>query len=196
MNKNERMKWMVTHIIWDLGETLTTPPNGRMDEKPLTEYPEIELREHVLEVFESISHMGLKHAILSNTATSDSDVVRNLLKRLHILDRFEYVFATKSELDPAIPEKPDGIVYHNVLDALNIKPHEAIMIGNTWDTDIIGANKVGMHSIWLQNPEVSVRKDFDEKVITPPWIVPVWDIQQVPKAIELIVGCGGEERME
>lgn len=71
---------MISHVIWDLGETLTTPPNSRMDVKPLTEYPEIELREHVLEVLETINNMGLKHAILSNTATSDSDVVRELLK--------------------------------------------------------------------------------------------------------------------
>ncbi|GIO24141.1 HAD family hydrolase [Oceanobacillus sp. J11TS1] len=183
---------MVTYVIWDLGETLTTPPNGRMDTKPLTEYPEIELREHVLEVLELISHMGLKHAILSNTATSDSDVVRELLKRLQILDKFDYVYATKSELDLAIPEKPDSVVYHHVLEKLDIKAEEAVMIGNTWDTDIIGANRVGMHAIWLQNPEVSVREDFNEKVITPPWILPVWDVASVPQAIELIVGCSEE----
>ncbi|WP_152657580.1 HAD family hydrolase [Oceanobacillus sp. CFH 90083] len=179
---------MISHVIWDLGETLTTPPNGRVDAKPLTEYPEIELREHVLEVLETINNMGLKHAILSNTATSDTDVVRELLKRLGVLDKFEYVYATKSELDPSIPEKPDSIVYQYVLDKLDIKAEEAVMIGNTWDTDIIGANRVGMHAIWLQNPEVSVRKDFDEKVITPPWMLPVWDIAAVPKAIELIAG--------
>lgn len=180
---------MISHIIWDLGETLTTPPKDGMDVKPLTEYPEIKLRENVLEALESIQNMGLKHAILSNTATSDSEVVRELLKGLNILERFEYVYATKSELDPAIPEKPDSIVYNNVTEKLEIKPHEAIMIGNTWDTDIIGANKIGMHAIWLQNPDISVRKDFDEKVVTPPWIVPAWDIKQVPKAIELIISC-------
>ncbi len=188
---------MISHVIWDLGETLTTPPNSRMDVKPLTEYPEIELREHVLEVLETINNMGLKHAILSNTATSDSDVVRELLKRLHILDKFEYVYATKSELDPSIPEKPDSIVYHQVLEKLDIQPEEAVMIGNTWDTDVIGANRIGMHSIWLQNLEVSVRKDFNEKVVTPPWILPVWDIAEVPKAIELIIGCSqNEDRAE
>ncbi|WP_080872910.1 HAD family hydrolase [Oceanobacillus timonensis] len=180
---------MISHIIWDLGETLTTPPNGRIDKKPLTAYPEIQLRAHVPEVLETIRQMGLKQSILSNTATSDSTVVRELLNRLDILDKFEYVYATQSELDPDVPEKPDRIVYDYVLEKLAIEAKEAVMIGNTWDTDIIGANKIGMHAIWLQNPVVSVRKDFDGKVSMPPWILPVWDMESVPKAVELMMEC-------
>ncbi|WP_269410348.1 HAD family hydrolase [Lentibacillus daqui] len=177
---------MISYVIWDLGETITTPPPGGMDLKPLNEYPDIKLRKNVDEVLKTINKFGLKNAILSNTARSDSNAVKKLLKRLGVLELFEYVYATQSELDPNIPEKPDAIVYNMVLDDLGIKASDGIMVGNTWDTDIIGANYVGMHSIWLQNPSVSVRKDRETKVNNPPWVIPIWDVDSVPTAIELI----------
>ncbi|MBC8830665.1 HAD family hydrolase, partial [Escherichia coli] len=31
---------MITHVIWDMGETLNTVPNTRYDHHPLDTYPE------------------------------------------------------------------------------------------------------------------------------------------------------------
>ncbi|PAV28380.1 hypothetical protein CIL05_17255 [Virgibacillus profundi] len=185
---------MISYVVWDLGETITTPPPGGMDLKPLNQYKEIKLRENVIEVLKRVENLGLKNAILSNTARSDSAAVKVMLERLGILEMFSYVYATKSELDSSIPQKPDEIVYKNLLQEIGVGAEEAIMVGNTWDTDILGANHVGMHSIFLQNPLVSVRRNWDSKVNNPPWIIPVWDIDSVVEAIELISQSIGSNR--
>ncbi|WP_205136356.1 HAD family hydrolase [Virgibacillus halotolerans] len=174
---------MISYVIWDLGETISTPPTGGMDLKPLDEYTDIKLRDGVNETIQKISYMGLGQAVLSNTANSDSEAVGRMLRRLGVIDQFDYIFATNSELDDSKPEKPDRVVYEKTLNVLNIKANEAVMVGNTWDTDVIGANRSGIHAIWLQNPLVSFRKDWDTKVIAPPWIIPVWDVKAIPEAI-------------
>ncbi|MDY0393722.1 HAD family hydrolase [Virgibacillus halophilus] len=166
---------------------MTTPPPGGTDYKPLDQYNNIELRPNVVKTLKKIESLGLKNVILSNTASSDSATVIRMLDRLGVLEMFEYVYATQSELDPDIPQKPDEIVFNKVLQKIGVKPKDCIMVGNTWDTDIVGANRAGMHAVWLQNPLVSVRKNCEVTVNTPPWILPVWDVDSVPKAIELII---------
>ncbi|WP_099224099.1 HAD family hydrolase [Listeria costaricensis] len=179
---------MLKYVIWDMGETLNTVPHTRYDFEPLTEYPEVVLRDGALAVLEQVRELGFRQAILSNTAVSDSEVVRKLLSRWGILDYFDFVHASNSELEEGRPEKPDRAIFELVLDALGIVAEQAVMIGNTWESDIIGANRVGMDSIWLVNPEVSIRKpeSHADTVVAPPFICPVWDLEDVPQALKVL----------
>ncbi len=45
--------------------------------------------------------------------------------------------------------KPDRAIFEVALKRVKCAPHEAIMIGDSWSADIIGANKVGIRAIWL-----------------------------------------------
>jgi len=36
------------------------------------------------------------------------------------------------------------------LDELGVKPGEALMVGNRLDSDIVGANRVGIKSVWFR----------------------------------------------
>jgi len=177
---------MLTHVIWDLGETINTPPTGGQDLRPLDQCMEIKLRPGVENTLKKVSELGYVQAVLSNTATSDSDAARRMLERLGVADYFAFIYATQSELDPNKPEKPDPVVFDIVLNALDITPEQAVMVGNSWDNDILGANHSGIHAIWLQNPSVSRRKDRTAAIQSPPWVAPVYDIDQVPQVLELL----------
>ncbi|GMA65428.1 HAD family hydrolase [Alicyclobacillus fastidiosus] len=177
---------MITHVIWDLGDTLITPPNGGQDLQPLDQCMEVQLRPGAQEILRKVSESGYVQAILSNTATSDSSTVRRLLNRLGVGGYFEFVYATQSELRDDKPEKPDPIVFDIVLDALGISPEQSVMIGNNWDADVLGANRSGMHACWLLNQSVSVRKHATSRIQSPPWVIPVWDIADVPDALQLL----------
>ena len=170
-------------VVWDLGDTLITPPSGGQDLRPLEEYPEIRVRSGAVTVLRNLAVQGYKQAVLSNTAVSDSNSARRLLAHLGIENYFDVVVATASELDPAKPGKPDSVVFDRVLKACHANHLEAVMVGNTWDTDILGANRSGMHAVWLQNPDVAVRRDLSSPIITPPCVVRVWDIHNVPDVL-------------
>ena len=45
--------------------------------------------------------------------------------------------------------KPNPLPFTTALDALGITPTEAVMIGNSWSSDIQGAAGLGMPSIWF-----------------------------------------------
>ncbi|EAF3075139.1 HAD family hydrolase [Listeria monocytogenes] len=176
---------MITHVIWDMGETLNTVPNTRYDHYPLDTYPEVVLRKDAKETLEKVKQLGFKQAILSNTATSDTEVIKRVLTNFGIIDYFDFIYASNSELQPGKMEKPDKTIFDFTLNELQIDKTEAVMVGNTFESDIIGANRAGIHAIWLQNPEVCLQ---DERLplVAPPFVIPVWDLADVPEALLLL----------
>ncbi len=177
---------LITHVIWDLGDTLVTPPAGGQDLQPLDQCMEIQLRPDVVVMLKQLADLGYIQAVLSNTATSDSIAARRMLDRLGIADYFAFIYATQSELTHDKPQKPNPKVFDIVRSALAITPEQAVMVGNSWDNDVIGANRSGIHAIWLRNPLVSVRMKPTTAIKMPPWIIPVWDVGDVLQAIQLL----------
>jgi HAD superfamily hydrolase (TIGR01509 family) len=45
--------------------------------------------------------------------------------------------------------KPDYAIYKAALDRCNIAANEVIMIGDSWENDILSAHELGMKTIWL-----------------------------------------------
>lgn len=45
--------------------------------------------------------------------------------------------------------KPDPTIFEHALAALSVKKDEAIMVGDNLNTDILGANRAGIPSVWL-----------------------------------------------
>jgi putative hydrolase of the HAD superfamily len=69
-------------------------------------------------------------------------------------------------------------MFEVALRSLNVPPSEAMFVGDDYHADIVGANKVGMKTIWL-NPERKavpgeVKPDYDiaglEEILTLPEI--------------------------
>ncbi|MDQ0190799.1 HAD hydrolase-like protein [Alicyclobacillus cycloheptanicus] len=177
---------MITHVIWDLGDTLVNPPYGGHDTKPIDRCEEVQLRPYAEEVLREVAALGLGQAVLSNTATSDSDSVTRLLERLGVAAWFSFVYGTESEFNRRNPGKPSPEVFQRVRNALGVAPGQVVMVGNSWDHDVLGANGSEMHAIWLCNPDISKRADWVTKVDSPPFVLPVWDLKHVTPAIQLL----------
>ncbi len=83
-----------------------------------------------------------KLAILTNGGTKPQ---RGKIQLSGIEPYFDYVVAS-GELKIA---KPDVRIYQHVCDKLNILPEEAVFIGDTFSTDLLGAHNAGMKPIWI-----------------------------------------------
>ncbi|MFA6268621.1 MAG: HAD family hydrolase [archaeon] len=116
-------------------------------------YPEAE------EVLKKLKSEGYKLALLSNTeSVHASEIVKKL--------SFEKYFDALCFSFEIGAIKPDEKVFRCALNELKIKPSEALMVGNSLRSDIGGAQKVGMHTCWINRKErpidsVTVKSEFE-----------------------------------
>jgi putative hydrolase of the HAD superfamily len=56
--------------------------------------------------------------------------------------------------------KPDPLIFVQALDRLDTRPDRAVMVGDAWATDILGARAAGVRAVWL-NRRGQPRPDDD-----------------------------------
>jgi FMN phosphatase YigB (HAD superfamily) len=60
--------------------------------------------------------------------------------------------------------KPNAAIFFHALNALNIVPEEAVMVGDSLGTDILGAQRLGIFAIW--KPRLKVRERIKAHLLT------------------------------
>jgi len=147
-------------IIFDLGNTLIRQDDGHT-------FP------HAAEVLARLKNK-YKLAIISNVlSTTTADVVHELLRVAKLFDFFD-VIAVSSEVGI---NKPDPRIFETVLNELNVKPEEAVIIGNTISTDIFGGNAIGMRTVLFQLGQEYQRSE---------WETPDHTIHSLKELLELV----------
>lgn len=61
--------------------------------------------------------------------------------------------------------KPDASIFHHVLERTDTRAEEALMVGDNLMTDILGANRAGIRSVWLNRegnePHAEVKPAYE-----------------------------------
>jgi len=130
---------LIKAVFFDLGDTLIVEEDigGRhIWESELRKIP------HVDEVLRELKQR-YKLGIITNTVTSRERHVRMALRRIGLEQYFDIVLTS---VDIGC-NKPDEKIFLQALEALKVRPEEAVMVGNRISTDILGANKVGMKTV-------------------------------------------------
>jgi putative hydrolase of the HAD superfamily len=50
--------------------------------------------------------------------------------------------------------KPEAAAYRNVLGTLGVGPEECLMVGDNFEADVLGAQRVGIHAAWVDKKRV------------------------------------------
>ncbi|MFQ5887334.1 MAG: TIGR02253 family HAD-type hydrolase [Candidatus Hydrothermarchaeales archaeon] len=58
-------------------------------------------------------------------------------------------------------EKPAVEIFNVALKAFNVHPTEAIMVGDTYESDIVGARNAGMHTLWIKKGEAKATNEIN-----------------------------------
>lgn len=98
-----------------------------------------------------------KLAVICNTGVTPGHILRDIMKKDQIFDFFQLTVFS-DEMGWA---KPNPQIFHYTLQALQVNPEEAAHIGDDSLTDIRGAKKAGMTSIWLAPLEDEVVSEAD-----------------------------------
>ena len=108
-------------------------------------YPEMLWRPMpgVYETLERLAASGCKLAIISN-ASDDADVQR-LIDNGHLRRYFDPIIVSAA----VGIRKPAPEIFRMVLEPWGLPARECVMVGDTLDADILGAQMAGLHNIWL-----------------------------------------------
>jgi HAD superfamily hydrolase (TIGR01662 family) len=101
------------------------------------------LEEDALPTLTALRETDYRLGMISNT--SDDDNVQQLLDRWRLRPFFEDVVTSAG----CGIRKPDPRIFHLALDHFQTPPQQVVMVGDTPEADILGANQVGMYSIWI-----------------------------------------------
>lgn len=97
------------------------------------------------EVLEQLKTRGLRLLLLTNGSPSLQLEKLSMEKRL--IPYFEQIVISGNFGFG----KPDPLLFHHALRLMGISADEAIMVGDNLNTDILGATKTGMESIWIDH---------------------------------------------
>lgn len=161
-------------ILFDLGDTLIAELDGPAN-IDTTEY------EVLAGVVDTLGRLKGRYrlAIVSNTFSWGDGDVSSALNRKDLTKFFDAIVTSVD----AGSRKPDGGIYRKALDLVDCDPDEAVMVGDRVDTDIAGANMMGMTSIlcrWNERYPVEVKDDS----YLPDYIV--GSIDELPSLIEFL----------
>jgi len=101
------------------------------------------LEEDAILTLETLLRRGYRLGMISNT--SDDTNVQKLVDRWGLRPYFEFI-VTSAECGI---RKPDKRIFRLALDHFKVSPEHAAMVGDTLEADILGANRMGMYSIWI-----------------------------------------------
>jgi putative hydrolase of the HAD superfamily len=95
------------------------------------------------EVLPALRSRGLKLALICNTGRTPGYCLREILQRYEMAQYFEYT-AFSNEL---LLRKPAEEIFARALKELDVAPTLAIHVGDSLDTDVKGAQNMGMRAV-------------------------------------------------
>jgi len=131
---------LIRAVFFDLGDTLVAEESvlgKHLWEVKLQKLPCLD------EVLTELKKRGYKLGVITNTVTSREGHVRMAMRRIDIEKYFDVILTS---VDVGF-NKPDERIFSTALKKLNVKPEEAVMVGNRISADILGGNIVGMKTI-------------------------------------------------
>jgi HAD superfamily hydrolase (TIGR01662 family) len=135
-------------------------------------------KDGVNQVLDSLKEDGLRLALISNAG--DVPNVYRLLEKGQLKGYFDPLLISAAE---GI-RKPHVELFNKVLRAWGISPEEIVMVGDNLMEDILGAQKAGIHQIWLkEHVNTQENSDIAEK-IQPEAVAAT--IREIPEIIHRI----------
>jgi len=133
------------------------------------DYAQVRLYPEVRKVLQRLREKGLKLGVVTNALKSDAD---KLLPQFGLTNAFDIVVV----IDSVGKMKPDKDMFLQALKKLNVKPHEALFIGDRIEEDYNGAKNTGINALLIDR-ENKIEGNVD-KIQSLKEIFEKLDIQQ------------------
>ena len=101
------------------------------------------LEADAIPTLKTLREQGYRLGMISNT--SDDKNVQQLVDRWELRPFFETIITSAG----CGIRKPDERIFRLALDHFGVPPEQVAMVGDLLEADILGANQMGIYSIWI-----------------------------------------------
>jgi FMN phosphatase YigB (HAD superfamily) len=113
---------------------------------PMVEWETVEAVRGIDSVLEYLQSTRRRMVLATSASISDEDQIRAALGRAGLDKFFSHIFCFKN-----IGLPKGEAFYHHILEGLAIPASEALMVGDSYEKDVLDANRVGIYAVWF-NP--------------------------------------------
>lgn len=117
----------------------------------LERFPELaagmQIRPSAAKVIRTSFDLSLKVVIATNPMFPISAIEQRLAWAGVPVSDYDYALVTSYENMHST--KPNAAYYREILDKVECLPETAVMVGDTWEYDIVPARKAGLHTYWI-----------------------------------------------
>ncbi|MBI5228560.1 HAD family hydrolase [Candidatus Micrarchaeota archaeon] len=124
----------------DVAEALGIPYEKLTQEFSRTYEKEARLMPGALFMLKELKKEGIKIGAIANASRRFTEI---FFKRFGLEKYFDCIVLS----DETGARKPSPLIFRKALDELNVKPSEAVMVGNRLDNDVVPAKKLGMQTV-------------------------------------------------
>ncbi|WP_457751105.1 HAD family hydrolase [Thermococcus sp.] len=127
------------------------------------------------EALEGVKRRGLKVTVTGNVMFWPGSYTRLLLERFGLMNYIDKTFFA----DEVLAYKPMPEMFKKPLEIFNVKPDEAVHIGDTYAEDFEGALRAGLWAVWINSEAKEVRKIHERGFEVP-------NVEGILEALEII----------
>lgn len=118
-----------------------------------------------------------RHVRTAVVANADHDYL------MRCLDHNGLRFDLLVDSETARCYKPEPRIFQQACDALSVPAGEAVMVGDTPETDVLGAHRTGLPAVWLNRD----RRDWPGNLTCPDAVIE--DLRQLLRSLRQLVPC-------
>lgn len=129
-------------LLFDWGDTLMRDFPGNTT--PMADWPYVEALPGVNETLSQLQP-NWRLFVASNADVSDEPDIHRALQRADLDKWFERVYCSRR----MGVKKPDPQFFAIILNDLGVDPSQVIMVGDSFPSDVLGANASGLRAVWF-----------------------------------------------
>ena len=127
-------------------------------------------------VLQTIKERGYRLGMISNTGMTPGRLFRAYLEGLNIIHYFDHLNFS----DEVLLSKPASAMFLHTLAGMGCLAYQTVHVGDHLLNDIVGAQGVGMRTIWLEG--------FDDREVDVTPTLTIQHITDLPDALERLKG--------
>ena len=145
------MKMIYKAYLFDWGDTLMVDIPGHAG--PMKSWPKVIAVDGAQKTLEYLSRIS-KCCLVTNAKDSNEDDIREALLRVNLDVYLSRIFSYRNMKF----EKPSREFFSKVIETLGLNPKDMALVGDSFETDVLGAVSNGIFGYWYNPVSTEVRE--------------------------------------